>query len=136
MKFKEHDGLDGCKATMKVVTDDEGKRWVVCDQCGRTKPLPETKRGQRREEMTREQLKARMRRRCVKIRDDAAQLIRDTESWNDNRPEEMPFDCGAERVLVDLCNQAISALDHDDMAEHSRLSKLMVAQAELAAATE
>lgn len=80
--------------------------------------------------MTREQFKARMRRKNMKLRGEFEQMIRDVDSWNENRTDAPPMDCGPERVLLSLVNQSIAAIDRDDMDEHTRLSKEMVAQAE------
>ncbi len=69
------------------------------------------------------------RRRLQKIINETTQLIRDAQSFNDNRPEESPIDCEADRVLLGLAKrvalqwdaghrgEALSAMD--DLFEYA-----------------
>jgi hypothetical protein len=82
--------------------------------------------------MTNEEMKTRMRMRALKVRCDFAQMVIDIESWNANRTDAPPFDSGAERVLVELCDQFIAAIDRDDVLEWNRLSEEICVQSELA----
>jgi len=71
-------------------------------------------------------------RRIAKLRRDAQQIVNDIEWWNANRTEEQPFDCGAEKVIVDLCNRGIEAARRKDGDEYSRITEELVAQAQRA----
>lgn len=39
MKFTERDGRDGCTAYLKIEVDDDGRDWLICDECGHAKPV-------------------------------------------------------------------------------------------------
>lgn len=56
----------------------------------------------------RAKVRRRLIRRYRRIISDLCQLKTDKESWNDNRPEEIPFDVGKEIVLIELYRQALS----------------------------
>lgn len=70
--------------------------------------------------------------RVAKIRRDSVQLIADIEYWNGINPHHVPFDAGAERVMVNLCDKFAVAWvsgNHDDI---NRIQKLMEEQARAA----
>ena len=86
--------------------------------------------------MTRDEFKARMRKKIVATRANVAQMVTDCESWNDNRLDAPPIDCGAEKVLLQLFDQLIAALDRDGMTEFDRLTELTLEQSKRATAIE
>lgn len=52
-----------------------------------------------------------LRRFLRKVIRDSAQLVRDLESWNDNRPDAPPFDVGGQLVLIKLAKQMLSLVE-------------------------
>lgn len=55
------------------------------------------------------------RKRICKIIRDLKELIIDKQSWNDNRPEEMPFDVGHELVELKRMEAMLAAWDRGDI---------------------
>lgn len=64
--------------------------------------------------------------RLRKIRRDAASLLRDTESYNDNALGDRPLDTELERVVINLCDQGIRASEISDGAAYLRVSERLV----------
>lgn len=68
-----------------------------------------------------------------RIRAETMQLVRDIESWNQNRTDEDPFDLGAELVMVQLCDQGLAAAANGDAEEYARVANDLVEAAQRAA---
>jgi hypothetical protein len=67
-------------------------------------------------------LPQRFRRRLVRMVRDLEQTIRDIESWNENRTDAEPIDCGCDRVMLAKARQTLAAFDRGDWDEHARLA--------------
>ena len=59
------------------------------------------------------------------IIDETRQLIIDTESWNDNNPNEQPIDCEGSRVTLATAKKAASLWDAGRTDEAIDIMKLM-----------
>jgi hypothetical protein len=55
------------------------------------------------------------RRRLQRIIDETQQLIWDIESWCDNRPDQPPIDCEADRVVLSIAKKAAAQWDAGDI---------------------
>ncbi len=69
-----------------------------------------------------------------RIRAKTAQLVRDLEYWNEQRHDAPPFDVGAERAIIRLCDAALQAAERGDGAEYGRLAVELAEQAQRAVA--
>ena len=67
------------------------------------------------------------RKRLAHIITESRQFITDTESWNENRPEEPPMDCEPIRIVLRHATRAAELWDAGDLtganAEMDRLDK-------------
>ncbi|MBW3538743.1 MAG: hypothetical protein KY476_00585 [Planctomycetes bacterium] len=61
-------------------------------------------------------LRKRIIRRLQTMRRDLRDTIAMKESWNDNRPDEMPFDVGWEKTVLRYVEKSLEAWAIDDIA--------------------
>jgi hypothetical protein len=61
------------------------------------------------------------------------ELILDARWWNENCPDEEPFDIGSELVIVSLCDRGLLAAEADDGDAYVRVARELVEVAKLAA---
>lgn len=60
--------------------------------------------------MEREVTKESIVRDLERVRDEAAQLVRDAKAWNDLHPDAVPFDAGRDLVTAKLAQDCIDAV--------------------------
>lgn len=53
-------------------------------------------------------------RRLERVRDEAAQLVRDAKAWNELHPGSVPFDIGRDLVTAKLAQDCIDAVQSSD----------------------